>query len=205
MDNKESNNNLNLELHIGNKNFRTSIGLTDESQKIRYKNLLDFISFKNKIVFKSCFDHKGAKAFLREKNKALEEFILEDEVEIEDINEKKTYSQKKVIQKLHQKHYVNKKLHNYKRNNSKYNSEISSLAHLGHKNFNKKFMSSQNIFKESLKYTNLDKNKNANIRYDNRSKSGSSISNINRIDSGYLVTKGDNLLASIIINEMSGL
>lgn len=54
MENKNKNflgNHLNLNLETKKTKNRTSIGLTDESQKFINKQLLDFISVKNKIIF----------------------------------------------------------------------------------------------------------------------------------------------------------
>ena len=47
------------------------------------KTLLNFISDKKKIQFKSNFDKKGAKKFLNEKSKAMEEIVLLDYIEEE--------------------------------------------------------------------------------------------------------------------------
>ena len=97
MENKNKNligNHLNLEVKK-NKN-RTSICLTDESQKFMNKQILDFISMKNKIIFHSCFDHKGAKQFLKAKDKALEEFTLIDEIDIIDNKKNTKLSSKKM-------------------------------------------------------------------------------------------------------------
>ena len=51
-------------------------------------NLINFISCKNKIKFKSNFDRKGAKKFLNEKAKAMEEIVLDENTD----EEKKTIS-----------------------------------------------------------------------------------------------------------------
>ena len=51
-------------------------------------NLINFISCKNKIKFKSDFDRKGAKKFLNEKDKAMEEIVLDETTD----EEKKTIS-----------------------------------------------------------------------------------------------------------------
>ena len=201
MENKNKNligNHLNLE--VKKTKNRTSIGLTDESQKFMNKQLLDFISMKNKIIFHSCFDHKGAKQFLKAKDKALEEFTLIDEIDIID-NKKNTKLSSK---KMHYKCYIKKgkKNKSYKKKNSKYNSDITSsridrlLAN--------RFRSTKCLCKQSFKYSKIDNCKIINhLKNDNRSKSDSSISNINKIESGYLVTKEDNILASSIINEMN--
>ena len=54
------------------------------------------------------------------------------------------------------------------------------------------------------KFSKIDNCKLINhLKHEERSKSDSSISNINKIESGYLVTKEDNILVSSIINEMN--
>ena len=200
MENKNKNllgNHLHLE--IKKTKNRTSIGLTDEKQKIMNKKLLDFISMKNKIIFKSCFDHKGAKQFLKAKDKALEEFTLIDEIEIIDSPKKKILSSKKI----HHKYFAKKgkkKIH--KKKNNKYNSDITNVR-IDHPLVNR-FSSSNCLCKHSFKHSKVDNCKIINhLKYENRSKSDSSISNINKIESGYLVTKEDNILVSSIINEMN--
>ena len=67
-------NNIILNENYNNNNKSEDINLKDE------KSLLDFISSKNKIILNSCFDHKGAKKFLSDKRKAMEEMILSDEI-----------------------------------------------------------------------------------------------------------------------------
>lgn len=201
MENKNKNligNHLNLE--VKKTKNRTSIGLTDESQKFMNKQLLDFISMKNKIIFHSCFDHKGAKQFLKAKDKALEEFTLIDEIDIID-NKKNTKLSSK---KMHYKCYIKKgkKNKSYKKKNSKYNSDITT-SRIDHTLANR-FRSTKCLCKHSFKYSKIDNCRIINhLKNDNRSKSDSSISNINKIESGYLVTKEDNILASSIINEMN--
>ena len=44
------------------------------------KCLYDFISSKNKLILKSCFDHRGTKKFLSEKEKALQEINLSEDI-----------------------------------------------------------------------------------------------------------------------------
>jgi hypothetical protein len=62
----------------------------DESENLKdKKSFVNFISSKNKIVLKSCFDHKGAKKFLSDKNKAMDEIVLEDEIPDENIEKRK--------------------------------------------------------------------------------------------------------------------
>jgi hypothetical protein len=204
MENKNKNllgNHLHLE--IKKTKNRTSIGLTDEKQKIMNKKLLDFISMKNKIIFKSCFDHKGAKQFLKAKDKALEEFTLIDEIEIIDDQKKKILSSKKIHQKIHHNYFAkNGKKKNHKKKNNKYNSNITNVR-IDHPLVNR-FSSSNCLSKHTFKHSKVDNCIIINhLKYENRSKSDSSISNINKIESGYLVTKEDNILVSSIINEMN--
>jgi hypothetical protein len=76
----------NLRINYSGKSFNL-----DESENIRDKTsfLVNFISSKNKIIFKSCFDHKGAKKFLSDKKKAMDEIVLEDEILDENIEKSK--------------------------------------------------------------------------------------------------------------------
>ena len=70
----------------------------DESENLGdKKSLLNFISKKNKIILKSCFDHKGAKKFLSDKSKAMDEIVLEDEMP--DENMEKSHKKKKLATK----------------------------------------------------------------------------------------------------------
>ena len=76
----------NLRIKYSGKSFNLS-----ESENLRdKKSLVDFISSsKNKIILKSCFDHKGAKKFLSDKSKAMDEIVLEDEILDENIEKSK--------------------------------------------------------------------------------------------------------------------
>ena len=82
-----------------------------ENQKDK-KSLVNFISSKNKIVLKSCFDHKGAKQFLSEKQKAMDKIVLEDEIPDENIkkNRKKRKLSKK--SKTKDKKHLRSESHN---------------------------------------------------------------------------------------------
>ena len=57
--------------------------------------LFNFLTSKQKITLKSCFDHKGAKKFLSEKEKAMASFELSDDI-IEEKRKKKRRSRKSV-------------------------------------------------------------------------------------------------------------
>jgi hypothetical protein len=82
-----------------------------ENQKDK-KSLVNFISSKNKIVLKSCFDHKGVKQFLSEKQKAMDKIVLEDEIPDENIkkNRKKRKLSKK--SKTKDKKHLRSESHN---------------------------------------------------------------------------------------------
>ena len=66
--------------------------------------LFNFLSSKNKITLKSCFDHKGAKKFLSEKEKAMASFELPDD-DIEEKREKKRRSRKSIMKKKSKKKF----------------------------------------------------------------------------------------------------
>ena len=66
--------------------------------------LFNFLSSKNKITLKSCFDHKGAKKFLSEKDKAMASFELPDD-DIEEKTEKKRRSRKSILKKKSKKKF----------------------------------------------------------------------------------------------------
>ena len=64
------------------------------------KSIFDFISSKNKISFKSCFDKEGAKKFLYDKEKALAELVILDEIKEENaVDKKKKKSHRKNLMK----------------------------------------------------------------------------------------------------------
>lgn len=83
--------------NLGGKLLRTSLNLvnnTSTNDNLRdKKSLYNFISSKNKLILKSCFDYKGAKKFLSEKEKAMAEFVLSDEIlDIDEENKAKNNS-----------------------------------------------------------------------------------------------------------------
>ena len=93
----------NLKLYKSSKNLRVdgSISITlcssnrnnlSKRQNFDEKNsLFNFISSKNKITLESCFDQKGAKKFLSEKEKAMAFLELPDDI-IEEKSKKKAQS-----------------------------------------------------------------------------------------------------------------
>jgi hypothetical protein len=91
---------------------------------------------------------------------------------------------------------------NNNNNNNKYNSDITNTR-IDHPLVNR-FKSSHCLSKHTFKFSKIDNCKLINhLKHEERSKFDSSISNINKIESGYLVTKEDNILVSSIINEMN--
>ena len=87
----KSSNLLTYNVKLSNKMINSVSVVTSE------KPLMDFISSKSKLVFKSCFDKKGTKKFLSEKEKAMAEITLFDELLDEDTIKikKKSHSKRK--------------------------------------------------------------------------------------------------------------
>ena len=97
--NFKSSNNLRVKYSRKSFNFDQSENLRDK------KSLFNFISTKNKMFLKSCFDHKGAKKFLSDKSKAMDKIVLEDEMPDEHVEK----SKKK--KKMHKKRKTRDKKH----------------------------------------------------------------------------------------------
>lgn len=122
--------------------------LTNQVQSNKQK-LLDFISDKNKIIFKTYFDHKGAKEFLLKKNEALERIELDSTIENEEFEKNennskhKDKSQKKATQKSHKNR---KSIKSLNKENTKESLGIQSITTKKKKN---KHMFSLNIKKFS--------------------------------------------------------
>ena len=96
-------------------NLTTNLSISSNLNKSGdKKSLYDFISSKNRIILKSCFDHKGTKQFLLDKEKAMQEINLS-----EDIKEEKKSSKKDRI-KSHIRHHV--KHHHHDSHNHKINN-----------------------------------------------------------------------------------
>ena len=98
----------NLRIKYSGKSFNLN-----ESENLRdKKSLFDFISSKNKIVLKSCFDHKGAKKFLSDKKKAMDKIILEDDILDENIEKNKKKKKLNVKSKTSEKKNLRSESHN---------------------------------------------------------------------------------------------
>ena len=95
MENKLYSNN-NIESKIKNIESSTEF-LKDQNKNTQNSNLIDFISNINKFKFDSCFDHKGAKSFLKSKGIALKEISIDDYL----IEEKEEIKDKKREKKRH--------------------------------------------------------------------------------------------------------
>ena len=167
------------------------------------KSLFDFISNK-KIKLKSYFDKKGTKKFLSDKEKAMEEIILFDEI----------IDKKKNRDKSH--HYPHKKAKTKKNKNSYSKSEKKIYkveTHKTHKKKNKsdKFLKDSSGMFITINYVNDSNNyKNDKIANSavnkNRIKPFSSItSNCSNIKASeplnLLINKNDSVIHSIV-NEM---
>ena len=168
-----------------------------ENQKDK-KSLVNFISSKNKIVLKSCFDHKGAKKFLSEKQKAMDRIILEDEIPEENIEKhrkKKKFNRKsKTKDKKHLRSESHNALDSLTKQKTSENlkdyPKLSSENTLPDKNLKSK---------NNLGKLNLDTYKRKSIKM---SSIISNFSNIQIKDSlNLIVNKNDSFINSII-NEM---
>ena len=165
-----------------------------ENQKDK-KSLVNFISSKNKIVLKSCFDHKGAKQFLSEKQKAMDKIVLEDEIPDENI---KKYRKKR---KLSKKSKTKDKKHLRSESHNALDSLAKQKTSENLKDYPK--LSSENTLPDK----NLKSKNQLNLnKYQRKSlKMSSIISNFSNIQIkeslNLIVNKNDSFINSII-NEM---
>ena len=160
------------------------------------KTLENFISRKNKIIFKSHFDHSGAKQFLAEKKKALEELNLIDEIPKERERERKNIHyicNNKKDSKSIKKHKINKVPKKYSSHNA-----VTLLKNIEKIKDNK--IHENNKFEYYLKNNkNIEKNQIKNHRKKCSIESiHSKIPNINGNESSYLMTGDDSFLFTII-------
>ena len=85
----KSSKNLKVEDNFSNTQYTLIRNNLSQNENRDNKSILfNFLSSKKKIILKSCFDHKGAKKFLSEKEKAMAILELPDDI-IEDKNKKK--------------------------------------------------------------------------------------------------------------------
>ena len=93
----KSSKNLTVEDSISNIQYTQIRNNLSQNENKNDKNILiNFLSSKKKITLKSCFDHKGAKKILSEKEKAMASLELSDDI-IEEKNKKKRRSRKSVV------------------------------------------------------------------------------------------------------------
>ena len=99
-----SSKNLTLEESIAKAKY-THIRNNLSQNEIHNKNIFfNFLISKNKITLKSCFDHKGAKKFLSDKEKAMASFELFDD-DIEEKRKKRRRSRKSAVKSKSKKKY----------------------------------------------------------------------------------------------------
>ena len=190
--NIKSSNNLRKKYSGKTFNLDASENLKDK------KSLVNFISSKNKIVLKSCFDHKGAKRFLSDKNKAMDEIFLEDEIPDENIEKskkKKKFNKKsKTRDKKHLRSESHKALDTLGKQktceNLKVYHKLLSEKTLPDKNFkDKKNKGELNLYSDKRKYLKMNS-------------FNSNFSNIKIKESLNLVLNTNDSFINSIINEM---
>lgn len=190
--NIKSSNNLRKKYSGKTFNLDSSENLKDK------KSLVNFISSKNKIVLKSCFDHKGAKRFLSDKNKAMDEIFLEDEIPDENIEKskkKKKFNKKsKTRDKKHLRSESHKALDTLGKQktceNLKVYHKLLSEKTLPDKNFkDKKNKGELNLYSDKRKYLKMNS-------------FNSNFSNIKSKESLNLVLNTNDSFINSIINEM---
>ena len=122
----KSSKNLTVEDNISNtKNTLIRNNLSQNENRDDKNILFNFLSSKKKITLKSCFDYKGAKKFLSEKEKAMASFELPDDI-IEEKNKKKRRTRKSMLKSKNKRKYRSesqKDLINLKIRKPKYNNE----------------------------------------------------------------------------------
>lgn len=74
----KSNDNIHL---LKTKEEDSKVIKNERSFKSQNNNLINFISNLHKFSFSSAFDYKGAKSFLKSKEKALDEIIIDDNIQ----------------------------------------------------------------------------------------------------------------------------
>ena len=160
------------------------------------KSIFDFISGKNKIILKSCFDKEGAKKFLYDKEKALAELVIPDEIKEENLIDKRN---KKSPRK------------NDKKDTKNFRSESEKCLNL-HK-ITKKLDKKDRVFKseKTVTVSNYAEPKKSsgklNLKIDKRKVSklssiNSYFSNIQSKEPLNLVVNNNDSFIHFIINEM---
>ena len=165
------------------------------------KSLFDFISNK-KIKLKSYFDKKGTKKFLSEKEKAMEEIVLFDEI-IDDENKNRN--------KSHHRHHHKTKTKNNKYSHPKSEKKLYKIeTHKTHKKKNKsdKSLKENNRMHIIINYAD-DSNNNKSDKIANSTVNKNKIKPLSSIASNFsnikeseplnlLINKNDSVIHSIV-------
>jgi hypothetical protein len=169
----------------------------NENQKDK-KSLVNFISSKNKIVLKSCFDHKGAKRFLSDMQKAMDEIVLEDEIPDENIKKNKKKRKLSKKSKTKDKKHLRSESHNALDSlaKQKTSENLNDYPKLSSENTlpDKNLKSKNNLGK-----LNLDTYKRKCLKM---SSIKSNFSNIQIKESLNLIVNNNDSFINAIINEM---
>ena len=169
------------------------------------KSFEDFITKKNKITVISIFDHKGAKKFLAEKEKALEKLFLEDEIEEEKKLNKAVSKNYNKTKKTKSKNNINKIIKKYPSQNALISLKLKNNSRKSHEKIKKKVSSSKSIkikFGKKLKKngkTDLEKKKKKMPIEGMISK----ISNFKANEASYLISEENDSFIVSILNQMS--
>jgi len=181
----------------------------NKSKDKSVKSLLNFITTKNRIIFKSYFDCKGSKKFLAEKSKALEECVLIDEIQDEDdhnLHKKK----KRHSKSSHKKNKIKKKYSHYPSENHlvRYshigsNKKKNKLFEINNDNNKKSSKSVPKNFIKDIKDIGKISEKNSvkkSSEKENSNKSKYSVINAN--EPSYLMTGNNDSFIRAIVNYL---
>jgi len=187
----KSSKNLTVEDTLCNTQYTQSRKNLSQNENRNDKNiLLNFISSKKKMTLKSCFDHKGAKKFLSEKEKAMASLELPDDI-IEEKNKKKRKSRKSLEKNKRKR---------------KHRSE-SQKALINVKIIRKSYINEDK--KEKRKHRMSDKTIPLHFALNNKSRQerkltiNSDFSNIKRKESSNLASNHNDSFIHLILKEMA--
>jgi inactivated superfamily I helicase len=201
--------NLTQNLSISSNNKSSNLNKSNDK-----KSLFDFISSKNRMVLKSCFDHKGTKKFLLEKAKAMQEINLSEDIKEEKKSSKKDRIKSHIrhVKHHHSNNHANKLDKNGLRSSST-NDVLRNNAINLQKNLECEIKKIKKLSDKTNKYSDIEEDNNK-IKYENKlSVNKKRIVPFNSISSNFsnikvseplnlAVNKNDSLIHSIV-NEMS--
>ena len=160
------------------------------------KFLCDFISDKNKIKLYSCFDKKGAKKFLSEKDKAMKKITLFDEILEGNVSTKKKHKKlKKKARRSISDNLAEIKIKKPKHKKSKVSSKNIKKSEMV---ININYVEDKKISDNKINLFNI--NKKAVSKYNSISSKYSNI--IANSPKNLAMNKNDSLIFSIV-SEMS--